>query len=119
MPLFKRISVVAGVMLLFCSASAAQSITNARQHAISVRVDSVQVDSLSIIKGTFYMLDESGSYIDTAAYILDEAKLAIVPFYCFGSDPESSWYRLSVGTCKKEEISEMLGALKAALQKLS
>ena len=56
---------------------------------------------------------------DVTSYVLDEARLAIVPFYCFGSNVESSWYRLSVGTCKKEEIGEMLGALKAALEKLS
>ena len=56
---------------------------------------------------------------DVTAYILDEAKLAIVPFYCFGSSPESNWYRLSVGTCKKEEINEMLEALKIALDKLN
>lgn len=56
---------------------------------------------------------------DVTAYILDEAKLAIVPFYCFGSNPESSWYRLSVGTCKKEEIGEMLATLRSALEKLN
>jgi aspartate aminotransferase len=56
---------------------------------------------------------------DVTSYILDEARLAIVPFYCFGSNPESSWYRLSVGTCKKEEIGEMLAALQSALEKLS
>ncbi len=56
---------------------------------------------------------------DVTAYILDEAKLAVVPFYAFGASASSSWYRLSVGTCKKEEIDEMLGMLKAALQKLS
>lgn len=56
---------------------------------------------------------------DVTSYVLDEAKLAIVPFFCFGSDIESSWYRLSVGTCKKAEINDMLGALKTALEKLS
>lgn len=56
---------------------------------------------------------------DVTSYVLDEARLAIVPFYCFGSNPESSWYRLSVGTCKKEEIPEMLTALQSALEKLS
>ena len=56
---------------------------------------------------------------DVTAYILDEAKLAVVPFYAFGASANSSWYRLSVGTCKKEEINEMLGMLKTALQKLS
>ncbi len=55
---------------------------------------------------------------DVTSYVLDEAKLAIVPFYCFGAKADSSWYRLSVGTCKKEEISEMLNALKTSLSKL-
>jgi aspartate aminotransferase len=52
------------------------------------------------------------------AYLLDEAKLAIVPFTAFGASAKSSWYRLSVGTCKKEEIDEMLEKLKVALQRL-
>lgn len=55
---------------------------------------------------------------DVTAYILDEAKLAVVPFYAFGASRSSSWYRLSVGTCKKEEIEEMLGKLKSALSQL-
>jgi aspartate aminotransferase len=56
---------------------------------------------------------------DVTSYVLDEAKIAVVPFYAFGANPESTWYRLSVGTCKKEEIDEMLGALKNALGKLN
>lgn len=52
-------------------------------------------------------------------YILNEAKLAVVPFYAFGASRNSSWYRLSVGTCKKEEINDMLGMLRSALQKLT
>jgi aspartate aminotransferase len=55
---------------------------------------------------------------DVTSYILDEAKIAIVPFYAFGASRSSSWYRLSVGTCKKEEIDEMLGMLKGALEGL-
>jgi aspartate aminotransferase len=55
---------------------------------------------------------------DVTAYILDEAKLAIVPFNCFGAKDDSSWYRISVGCVKKEEINEMLGKLKSALQKV-
>ena len=56
---------------------------------------------------------------DVTAYLLNEAGLAVVPFYAFGADRNSSWYRLSVGTCKKEEIGEMLGKLRDALVKLS
>jgi aspartate aminotransferase len=55
---------------------------------------------------------------EVTAYILDEAKIAIVPFYCFGASKNSNWYRLSVGTCKVEEIDEMLAMLKNALVKL-
>ncbi|MGC4100900.1 pyridoxal phosphate-dependent aminotransferase [Ferruginibacter sp.] len=55
---------------------------------------------------------------DVTGYILDEAKIAIVPFYAFGASKNSNWYRLSVGTCKTEEIDEMLEKLKAALSKL-
>jgi aspartate aminotransferase len=55
---------------------------------------------------------------DVTAYLLNEAKLAVVPFYAFGASNTSSWYRLSVGTCKKEEIEIMLAQLKAALEKL-
>lgn len=52
-------------------------------------------------------------------FILNEAQLAIVPFHAFGAGAESDWYRMSVGTCKKEEIPTMLDKLKEALKKLS
>lgn len=56
---------------------------------------------------------------DVTAYLLSEAKLAIVPFYAFGAAKSSNWYRLSVGTCSKEEIPEMLQQLENALSRLS
>lgn len=56
---------------------------------------------------------------EVTAYLLDEAKLAVVPFYAFGASHDSPWYRLSVGTCKKDEINEMLGKLREALIKLT
>lgn len=52
------------------------------------------------------------------SYLLDEACLALVPFYAFGNGMDSPWYRLSVGTCKEEEIPVFLGKLEAAIQKL-
>jgi aspartate aminotransferase len=55
---------------------------------------------------------------DVTAYMLSEAKLAVVPFYAFGSSRSNPWYRLSIGTCKKEEIDEMTEKLSAALKKL-
>lgn len=55
---------------------------------------------------------------DVTSYILGEAKLAVVPFSAFGAGNKSPWYRLSVGTCIKEEIPDMLGKLEAALHLL-
>jgi len=56
---------------------------------------------------------------DVTSYILDEAHLAVVQFSAFGAPKNSPWYRLSVGTCPKDEIPEMLHQLKQAMQKLS
>jgi aspartate aminotransferase len=56
---------------------------------------------------------------DVTSYLLQYASLAVVPFYAFGAPKNSPWYRLSVGTCKKEEINEMLEKLNVALGQLS
>ncbi len=56
---------------------------------------------------------------DVAQYILDEARLALVPFSAFGSSDDSPWYRLSVGTCNDAEIPEVFSSLKKALTALS
>jgi len=56
---------------------------------------------------------------EVTSYILQYAGLAVVPFYAFGAESNSSWYRLSVGTCKKEEIEEMIEKLRKALQQLT
>jgi len=56
---------------------------------------------------------------DVTKYILDEAKMAVVPFYAFGASENSTWYRLSVGTCKAEDIEAVINNLRNALKKLS
>jgi aspartate aminotransferase len=64
----------------------------------------------------------NGKPLDTqdsiTGFLLSEASLAIVPFYAFGAERESPWYRLSVGTASLEEIPEMFRDLKAALSRL-
>jgi aspartate aminotransferase len=52
---------------------------------------------------------------DVTQYILSKAGLAIVPFHCFGADRESPWYRISVGTCKLEDLEDVFGKLEQAL----
>jgi aspartate aminotransferase len=52
-------------------------------------------------------------------YLLEEAQVAIVPFYAFGDSDNSAWYRLSVGTCRLEEVEKVIESLRKALTKLS
>ena len=58
------------------------------------------------------------STADITSYLLEESKLAIVPFYAFGASTDSTWYRLSVGTCPTEEIETMLNRLENSLSRL-
>ncbi len=51
-------------------------------------------------------------------YILEEAKVGLVPFHYFGASEESNWYRLSVGTCSLEEVPEIIASLEKALSGL-
>lgn len=52
-------------------------------------------------------------------YLLEEARVAIVPFYAFGDSDNSTWYRLSVGTCRLDEVEKVISSLRKALSKLS
>ncbi len=58
------------------------------------------------------------SQADVTAYVLNEAKLAVVPFSAFGANKNSPWYRLSVGTCHLKDIPEMIEKLRDAMKKL-
>ena len=51
-------------------------------------------------------------------YILNEAKLAMVPFSSFGAKVDSSWYRISVGCVKKQDITDVLQKLEIAFKNI-
>ena len=55
---------------------------------------------------------------DIRKYLLEEARLAIVPFQAFGSKENTGWFRLSAGAVSVEEIEEMLPRLRSALEAL-
>jgi aspartate aminotransferase len=56
---------------------------------------------------------------EVTSFLLNEAGLAMVPFSAFGAPKTSPWYRLSVGTCRLEDIPEMLRKLKEAIKGLA
>ncbi|MDI9319522.1 MAG: aminotransferase class I/II-fold pyridoxal phosphate-dependent enzyme [Phycisphaerales bacterium] len=69
-------------------------------------------------KGYKFKGIELTSQADVSEYLLNEAHLAIVPFSCFGADKESPWYRMSIGTCKYEELDEMFAHLESSFAQL-
>ncbi|MBU0744424.1 MAG: aminotransferase class I/II-fold pyridoxal phosphate-dependent enzyme [Gammaproteobacteria bacterium] len=55
---------------------------------------------------------------DILEYLLDEAKMALVPFYFFGMEEESPWFRLSVGTCSIDDAKDAAGFITKAIESL-
>lgn len=51
-------------------------------------------------------------------YVLDQAGVGLVPFSAFGSSRNASWYRLSVGTTRLEDIPTIIQQLKGAFTEL-
>lgn len=56
---------------------------------------------------------------DVAKYLINEAKVALVPFYAFGADRNSAWFRLSIGTTEIKDIETVKSGIKNALTRLS
>lgn len=56
---------------------------------------------------------------DITAYLLNEAKVAVVPFTAFGCATGTNWYRISVGTLAEKDIPQVLENIENALKKLS
>lgn len=99
-----------GILLLKAEGYAVDAVAPQAAIYLTLRVDLV---GRQLPDGT-----ELNTQEEVTNYLLAEAKLAIVPFYAFGAGRNSPWYRLSVGTCHKEEIGAMLDQLSEALGKL-
>jgi len=52
---------------------------------------------------------------DVTMWLIKEAKVGFVPFYCFGASRQSPWFRISVGTLQIESISVVIDNLRTAL----
>ncbi|MEI7484561.1 MAG: aminotransferase class I/II-fold pyridoxal phosphate-dependent enzyme [Ignavibacteriota bacterium] len=52
------------------------------------------------------------SVADITNFLLDEAGIAVVPFFAFGANPDSLWFRISVGVCSLDDVREVCKLLK-------
>lgn len=53
-----------------------------------------------------------------AEYLLATSSVAVVPFTAFGLPPDTDWFRIAVGTCRLEEIPDILNRLEKSLREL-
>lgn len=56
---------------------------------------------------------------DITDWLIDEVKVALVPFYAFGTDDQLYWFRLSVGTVAMSDIPIIIDRLRGELKSLS
>ncbi len=75
----------------------------------------VQLDLKGYLTDSGQLLEDDRAVLQ---YILDEAKVGLVPFSAFGSRHSSNWYRISVGTTRMEDIPFIIQSLKHACSKL-
>lgn len=89
-------------------------------------VDAIQPEAALYLTVKFDLVGkkkQSGETLNSVAdvtdYLLKDAKVALVPFSAFGASKDSNWFRLSVGTTKREDIQIIISQLKSSLEKLS
>lgn len=56
---------------------------------------------------------------DITQFMLDEVGLALVPFTCFGSNAQSPWYRVSIGTSNIKDLDFIFSKLEEKLLELT
>lgn len=88
-------------------------------------VDAIQPEAALYLTVQFDLVGKktpSGETLETisevTAYILREARVALVPFYAFGASQTSNWFRLSVGTTRRKDIRVIMNQLEDCLEKL-
>lgn len=70
------------------------------------------------LKGKTFQGKVLENQADVTQFLLGNVGLALVPFNCFGADAQSPWYRISVGTCKLEDLDIIFTNLEQALAQL-
>lgn len=53
------------------------------------------------------------------SYLLNTVKLGVLPFSWFGAINYGDWFRISVGTCRQEEVTEVLEILETYMAELN
>ena len=52
-------------------------------------------------------------------YLLNTVKIGVLPFSWFGAKSYGDWFRISVGTCRQEDVAEVIQILEAGMASLT
>lgn len=85
-------------------------------------VDAIQAEGAIYLTVKFDLIGRTtldGTFLsdaqDVTTFLIKQAKVGLVPFYCFGDSRQSPWFRISVGTLRIEQISMVIENLREAL----
>jgi aspartate aminotransferase len=88
-------------------------------------VDSIKPEAsiyLSIKLDILGTTTTSGKTLETVdavqEFLLNEAKVAVLPFAWFGAKNSDNWYRISIGVCPADATDEIINNIKTALNTL-
>lgn len=70
------------------------------------------------LKGKSYNGKTFTTQEEVTQFLMDEVGIALVPFYCFGADKESPWYRISVGTARMEDLDKVFQKMETVFAQL-
>lgn len=71
------------------------------------------------LKGKSYKGKTFSNQEEVTQFLMDEVGIALVPFYCFGADKESPWYRISVGTARMEDLEKVFQKMETVFAQLN
>jgi len=83
------------------------------KHIQRLKSEGYPIDAISP-QGAIYLTVKI-DIADGHEVLLNEAGIGVLPFSVFGSSKKSRWCRISVGTCHKQDIGQMLQKLKRVL----
>lgn len=91
-------------------------------HEVGYPVDAIQAEGAMYLTVKIDLIGKTttdGEVLkdaeDVTMWLIKEAKVGFVPFYCFGASRQSPWFRISVGTLQTASIPTVIDNLRTAL----
>ncbi|MBO9594538.1 MAG: aminotransferase class I/II-fold pyridoxal phosphate-dependent enzyme [Niabella sp.] len=92
-----------------------QRLTTIYKGILHMKMKGLPIDAIAP-EASIYLSVKIALPQDMTTVLLEEAGIALLPFRVFGAAHAPYWYRLSVGTCRMEDMAPMLRGLQRVLE---